>query len=285
MHVVLMASVLIFSSIAGCLANEATDEENDVEKATIVVSTYHVEQLVSAIAGDSLNVEILAPSNVPVHDYEPSATDLVRLQGADMFFYHGLGLETWIDATLDSLGDDAPLSFATHAMPGEESALDYEGMLLTEICELLAEGPYEANELESVDYHADDLELHAEPVAHTLSYAVHDHGHDDHDDDHDDHVTTMMTMATIMLTIMMTTVTTMMVTTVMTMMTTQAMAIMETMMTTTTSTLTLRQWRQRQTSKDVQQTLSSAFTNSKRANMSLNSRPRITTYPVSTWSL
>ena len=187
MHVVLIASVLIFSSIAGCLANEATDEENDVEKATIVVSTYHVEQLVSAIAGDSLNVEILAPSNVPVHDYEPSATDLVRLQGADMFFYHGLGLETWIDATLDSLGDDAPLSFATHAMPGEESALDYEGMLLTEICELLAEGPYEANELESVDYHADDLELHAEPVAHTLSYATHDHGHDDHDDDHDDH--------------------------------------------------------------------------------------------------
>ena len=46
MHVVLVASVLIFSSIAGCLA---TDEENDVEKATIVVSTYHVEQLVSAI--------------------------------------------------------------------------------------------------------------------------------------------------------------------------------------------------------------------------------------------
>ena len=35
-------------------------------------------------------------------------------------------------------------------MPGEESALDYEGMLLTEICELLAEGPYEANELESL---------------------------------------------------------------------------------------------------------------------------------------
>ena len=192
MHVVLVASVLIFSSIAGCLA---TDEENDVEKATIVVSTYHVEQLVSAIAGDSLNVEILAPSNVPVHDYEPSATDLVRLQDADMFFYHGLGLETWIDATLDSLGDDAPLSFATHAMPGEESALDYEGMLLTEICELLADGPFEANELESVDYHAGDLELHAEPVAHSLSYAEHDdHGdedghddHHDHGDDHDDH--------------------------------------------------------------------------------------------------
>ena len=114
MHVILMATVLIFSSLAGCLGTEDSEDET---KATVVVSTYHVEQIVSAIAGDSLNVEILAPSNVPVHDYEPSATDLVRLQEADMFFYHGLGLETWIDATLDSLGDDAPPSFSTHAMP------------------------------------------------------------------------------------------------------------------------------------------------------------------------
>ena len=193
MHVLLTASILIFSSLAGCLGTE--DAEDEASKGTVIVSTYHVEQIVSAIAGDTLNVEILAPSNVPVHDYEPSAADLVRLQSADMFFYHGLGLETWIDATMDSLGDDAPPSFATHAMPGQESALDYEGILLTKICELLADGPFEANELESVDYHAGDLELHAEPVAHSLSYAEHDdHGdedghddHDDHDDDHDDH--------------------------------------------------------------------------------------------------
>ncbi|DAC71134.1 MAG TPA: zinc ABC transporter substrate-binding protein, partial [Candidatus Poseidoniales archaeon] len=105
MHVVLISSLLIFSSLAGCLGDT---EEEEATKATVIVSTYHVEQIVSAIAGDTLNVEILAPSNVPVHDYEPSATDLVRLQNADMFFYHGLGLETWIDATMDSLGNDAP---------------------------------------------------------------------------------------------------------------------------------------------------------------------------------
>ena len=34
-HVILMASVLIFSSIAGCLANEETDEENGDDKEAV----------------------------------------------------------------------------------------------------------------------------------------------------------------------------------------------------------------------------------------------------------
>ena len=128
MQVILTASILIFSSLAGCLGTEDEDEPY------IMTSTYHVGQLVSAIVGDTMNVEVLAPSNVPVHDYEVSATDLVRLKDSEMFFYHGLGLETWVDATLDNLGDDKPPSFETHALPTGETALDYEGILLRELC-------------------------------------------------------------------------------------------------------------------------------------------------------
>ena len=186
MQVILTASILIFSSLAGCLGTEDDDDE-----VTIMTSTYHVGQLVSAIVGDTMNVEVLAPSNVPVHDFEPSATDLVRLKDAEMFFYHGLGLETWVDATLDSLGDDKPTSFSTHALPTGETALDYEGILLRELCEHMAEGPYEASYLSDEEGHADDVELHAEHVTHVLTFPGHDdhdHADDDHaDDDHDDH--------------------------------------------------------------------------------------------------
>ena len=182
MQVILTASILIFSSLAGCLGTEDEDEPY------IMTSTYHVGQLVSAIVGDTMNVEVLSPSNVPVHDYEPSATDLVRLKDSEMFFYHGLGLETWVDATLDSLGDDKPTSFSTHALPTGETALDYEGILLRELCEHLAEGPYEVANLSEEEGHADDVELHAEHVTHTLSFPAHDE-HDDHaDDDHADGV-------------------------------------------------------------------------------------------------
>lgn len=183
MQVILTASILIFSSLAGCLGTEDEDEPY------IMTSTYHVGQLVSAIVGDTMNVEVLAPSNVPVHDYEVSATDLVRLKDSEMFFYHGLGLETWVDATLDNLGDDKPPSFETHALPTGETDLDYKGILLRELCEHLAEGPYEVANLSEEEGHADDVELHAEHVTHTLSFPAHDdHADDDHaDGDHDDH--------------------------------------------------------------------------------------------------
>jgi ABC-type Zn uptake system ZnuABC Zn-binding protein ZnuA/Ca2+-binding EF-hand superfamily protein len=188
MHVLLTASILIFSSLAGCLG---TVDEEDGSKGTILVSTYHVEQIVSAIAGDTLNVETLSPSNVPVHDYEPSAADLVRLQGADLFFYHGLGLETWIDATMESLGDDAPPSFSTHAMPTGQSALDYEGLLVDQLCKSLsAPGTTDVHILAESMYFAD--EIHSDDASHNLAMPEDDH-HDDHgdddhgDEDHDDH--------------------------------------------------------------------------------------------------
>ena len=196
-----MGILLVFSALAGCIDADS-DGGSSGDEQTILVSTYHIEQLVSAIAQDSVNVEIISPSNVPVHDYEPSAMDLVKLQQADLFFYHGLNLEPWVDSTLESLGVDSPNAISTHSMPTGESNLDYESLLIGDICEHLSEGPYEDVELSESSEHADDAELHAEHVAFNLSFHFeddedHDHNeteeHDEHDheegehDEHDEH--------------------------------------------------------------------------------------------------
>ena len=144
----------MFSSIAGCLGDEEVEEVQDLideemgdsmndnntteeiqTLGSVLVSTYHVEQLVSAVGGEHINVEIISPSNVPVHDYEPSAADLVKLLETDLFFYHGLNLEPWVDPTLDSMGSNAPSAVQTHAMPTGQATLDYESMLIGELCE------------------------------------------------------------------------------------------------------------------------------------------------------
>ena len=153
----LTALIMLFSSMAGCLDSDDDDEW------TAMVSTYHVGQLVSAIGGDTIKVEMMSASNVPVHDFEPAAADIVRLQESDIFFYHGLNLEPWVESTLSSLGDDAPTSVQTHAMPTGEASLDYESMLIADLCELLSEGPYEST---------------------TLAMGAEEHN-EDHDDDHD----------------------------------------------------------------------------------------------------
>ena len=160
---ILTCLILIFSSIAGCLEDEGVEEiqemddqemddsmndgnttvENNitVDNETVeiqtlgdvLVSTYHVQQLVSAIGGEHINVQIISPSNVPVHDFEPSAADLITLMETDLFLYHGLNLEPWVGPTLEALGSDAPTAVQTHAMPSGEATLDYESMLIADL--------------------------------------------------------------------------------------------------------------------------------------------------------
>ena len=138
---IITALIMLFSSLAGCLDR---DEET---KETAMVSTYHVGQLVSAIAGDTINVEMMSTANVPVHDYEPSAEDIVRLQESDIFFYHGLNLEPWVSSTLSTLGEKAPTSIQTHTMPTGEIDLAFEALLISDLCDLLSKGPYESTTL------------------------------------------------------------------------------------------------------------------------------------------
>ena len=88
---ILASLLLIFSSVAGCLEDESVEEVEDliedviddsmdennttVENGTtpdngtaevqilgnVLTSTYHIEQLVSAVGGEHLNVQVLSP--------------------------------------------------------------------------------------------------------------------------------------------------------------------------------------------------------------------------------
>ena len=64
-RVLLMSSVLIFSSLAGCLGGDSSEDDSTTngvnQLGKVLVSTYHVEQLVSAVAGDLVEVNMIAP--------------------------------------------------------------------------------------------------------------------------------------------------------------------------------------------------------------------------------
>ncbi|MGB2275952.1 MAG: metal ABC transporter solute-binding protein, Zn/Mn family [Candidatus Poseidoniaceae archaeon] len=155
----LLALMLITSSLAGCLG---TGDDTEDGLGTVMVSTYHVQQLAEAVGGDLVDVQLLSPSNIPVHDYEPTPADIVTLSSADLFLYHGLGLEQWVDATLDSMGSSAPKAVSTHAMPDGDIALEFEAILIADLCEHLNEGPYQATNLTAEEEEHDDHEEHEE---------------------------------------------------------------------------------------------------------------------------
>ena len=121
----LVCLIMIFSSLAGCVSDDNTirdaveviDEINESENETqnetivdpveelkqllawktIIASTFHVQELVLAVVGSTASVELMSTTNIPVHDYTPTPEDLDRLRNSDIFFYHGLNLEPWVD--------------------------------------------------------------------------------------------------------------------------------------------------------------------------------------------
>ena len=183
----LASLLLILSSLAGCVGTEDLEGDGPTESlGTVVVSTYHVEQLVTAVGGGLVDVQLISTGNIPVHDYTPTAQDLIRLGEADLFLYHGLGLEPWVNATLESMGDDAPAAAMTHAMPSGQSSLDYETILIDQLCDSL-NGAMETVDL--TEEEDDAPEFDGDNAAYTLELPHHDeegHDMDDHDEDHHD---------------------------------------------------------------------------------------------------
>ena len=64
----LTSLILIFSSLAGCLGNDTdNDDTSDDVLGTVMVSTYHIGELVKGIAGDDVTMEYMSQDLSLIH--------------------------------------------------------------------------------------------------------------------------------------------------------------------------------------------------------------------------
>ena len=105
---ILIASIAIVAIIAGISStvlvqsNNNTDEvnminaensANDSKKIMVTTTTNVITDLVENIGGEHVMVTGLMGPGVDPHLYRPSASDVKKLQEADIVFYNGLDLE------------------------------------------------------------------------------------------------------------------------------------------------------------------------------------------------
>lgn len=66
-------------------------------KIAVVASFYPLAYLAEKIGGENVKVSTLVPYNAEVHSWQPSASDILKVDTADIFIYNGAGLEPWIE--------------------------------------------------------------------------------------------------------------------------------------------------------------------------------------------
>ena len=71
----------------------------------VVCTTTIIGDIVSQIAGESIDVLVLYSPDMDPHAFEPRPQDLVSLQRADVIFINGLDLEAGLADILEPLGD------------------------------------------------------------------------------------------------------------------------------------------------------------------------------------
>lgn len=97
--IAIIVGILIIATHSQNNANANTSTE---PRINVIATFYPVYYFTSRIAGDDAVVTNLTPAGTEPHDFEPTPSDLLKLQDADLVISNGADLESWLPAALDA---------------------------------------------------------------------------------------------------------------------------------------------------------------------------------------
>jgi zinc transport system substrate-binding protein len=113
-----LSAMLLIASACGNNSNQTGSSTNnstggtaagkgDNGQVSVVTSFYPLYFLASEIGGDHVKAVNLVASGIEPHDWTPKSRDLDTASKAQLFLYHGAGLEGWVDGFLKGLSKDS----------------------------------------------------------------------------------------------------------------------------------------------------------------------------------
>ena len=89
-----LASVGMLASVAACGSGQSISEKNGTIEVAASVNQWGT--VAKALGGDNVNVtSIINSTNVDAHDYEPTTSDIAKLQKAQVIIVNGAGYDAW----------------------------------------------------------------------------------------------------------------------------------------------------------------------------------------------
>lgn len=88
-------------SLCAC-SSESGYSSSDSGKLKIISTVFPPYDLARQIAGDNAEISILLPPGSEIHNYEPSAKDMIAIRNCDIFLYIGGENEQWAEKLINS---------------------------------------------------------------------------------------------------------------------------------------------------------------------------------------
>jgi ABC-type Zn uptake system ZnuABC Zn-binding protein ZnuA len=93
--------VLSTAACAGTASESATAPDGTYR---VIATTSVFADLAKMALGDSAQIESIVPAGIDVHTFQPSPSDVEKIQSADLIIANGLGLDSWIGSLIEASG-------------------------------------------------------------------------------------------------------------------------------------------------------------------------------------
>lgn len=167
--VVFIVTISMILGMAGC---GKTTEKEDNYRLKIVTSLFPYYDMARAVIGDvkGIDLKMIVTPGQDSHSFEPTPSDVIQMENADVLIYNGGSLETWIDTLLDSLNNKNQIQM---------KMMDYVDVLNEEIVEGM-DTRFEEHDHEEHSHKEDNhnKENHKE-----YSHSEENHKEDNHSED------------------------------------------------------------------------------------------------------
>lgn len=167
--VVFIVTISMILGMAGC---GKTTEKEDNYRLKIVTSLFPYYDMARAVIGDvkGIDLKMTVTPGQDSHSFEPTPSDVIQMENADVLIYNGGSLETWIDTLLDSLNNKNQIQM---------KMMDYVDVLNEEI----VEGMDTRFEEHDHDEHSHKVDNHNKEKHKEDSHSEENHKEDNHSED------------------------------------------------------------------------------------------------------
>lgn len=100
--IAIIISLTVIASMLAACSNNGSGEKNDEGKINIVTTIFPIYDWTLNVIGDDENAEVsfLLDNGADLHNYQPTADDMVKISDCDVFIYVGGESEKWVDDAL-----------------------------------------------------------------------------------------------------------------------------------------------------------------------------------------